>query len=376
MPFTSTSLLPTPPNEGITLPELHLFADISSHGFGHLAIGAPVLNRILEIAPKITLTLRSGLPPEKLRERIHAPFQHIAGRTDFGCVMHNAMHVDHEATAALYRQQHADWATKVDLEAQFLLDLKPTLVLSNVSYLPLAGAARAGIPSLAICSLNWADIFSHYFSGESWAAPIHADILAAYRSAQQFLRITPGMPMPDLTNITPVGPIASRGRRQDLGLNGARAVLISLGGIGHRVPVESWPRIPGIRWLVSADWQCTHPDAIAYESLGLNFTDLLCAVDAVITKPGYGTFTECCCNGTPVLYARREDWPEQDCLIDWLEAQGRCAEISPATLASGDLANALENLWRMPHRPIPAASGADEAARLILAVLRNASQPA
>ncbi|MEF8716976.1 MAG: hypothetical protein V5B44_04210 [Candidatus Accumulibacter necessarius] len=38
------------------------------------------------------------------------------------------------------------------------------LVLSDVAYLPLAGAARAGIPSLAMCSLNWAELFAHFFA--------------------------------------------------------------------------------------------------------------------------------------------------------------------------------------------------------------------
>ena len=162
-------------------------------------------------------------------------------------------------------------------------------------------------------------------------------MLAAYRSARAFLRVTPGMPMAALDNLHDIGPIAALGRRHDLGLNGDKAVLIAMGGVAHQLPVDHWPRAPGVRWLVAADWQCTHPDAVAYESFGLSFTDLLCSVDAVITKPGYGTFTEAAANGTPVLYQRRADWPEQDCLIDWLHGNGRCREISGADLAAGNL---------------------------------------
>ena len=354
---------------------MHLFADISSHGYGHLAISAPVLNHLLEMAPEIELTVQSGLSPAILRQRIHVPFRHIARATDFGCAMHNAMQVDHQTTAERYRQQHLDWPDKVAKEADFLARQKPTLLLSNVSYLSLAGAARAGIPAMAICSLNWADIFAHYFSGEAWAPPLHAEILAAYRSAQHFLRITPGMPMPDLGNVITIGPITLRGQRRDLGLNGARAVLVSLGGIGHRIPLENWPRIPGIRWLVSAEWGCTHPDALPFEHMRISFTDLLCSVDAIITKPGYGTFTETRCNGIPVLYTRREDWPEQDCLIQWLEAHGLCAEISADELAAGDVEQALQTLWRTAPPPNPSASGTAEAAQLILAALKSASRP-
>ncbi len=138
-----------------------------------------------------------------------------------------------------------------------------------------------------------------------------------------------------------------------------------MGGVAHQLPVDRWPRAPGVRWLVAADWHCTHPDAVAYESFGLSFTDLLCSVNAVITKPGYGTFTEAACNGLPVLYQRRADWPEQDCLIDWLHDHGRCREISGADLAAGNLAGPLAELWQQTPPPLPQADGARAAAELV-----------
>ena len=344
---------------------MHLFADISSHGFGHLAITAPVLNAVAEICPDLRLTVRSGLPPDKLRQRIVPAFAHLAASSDFGYVMHDALHIDLAATAAAYRAAHARWPARVAAEAAFLEQLRPDAVLSNVSCLPLAGAARAGIPALAICSLNWADLFKHFFGHEDWAPPIHAEMLAAYRSAQAFIRITPAMAMSDLANTIRVGPVTRRGRRHDLGLNDAKAVLVALGGIAHQLPVAAWPRLPGIRWLVAGQWRCAHPDAIAYEDFGLAFTDLLCSADAIVTKPGYGTFTEAAGNGVPVLYQRRADWPEQDCLIAWLHDHARCQEISGVDLAAGNLAAPLASLWEQTPPPLPQADGARVAAELI-----------
>lgn len=351
---------------------MHLFVDISSHGFGHLAITAPVLNALAEIAPNLRLTVRSGLPAAKLRQRIHVPYELIDGSSDFGYVMRDAIHIDRPASAAAYRQAHVDWAGRMAREASFLRRLQPDLVLTNVSYLPLAAASLAGIPAVSLCSLNWADLFRHFFGHESWAPAIHAEMLAAYRSASSFLRVTPGMPMSELGNFHNVGPIAALGHALDLGLDGDKAVLVALGGISHRLPVEDWPRLPGIRWLVAADWQCSHPDALTHEAFGLGFTDLLCSVDAIITKPGYGTFTEAACNGTPVLYQRREDWPEQDCLIEWLARHGQCREIAAETLLTGGFGTTLASLWRQPAPPRPEATGAHEAA----ARLRAAGSPA
>lgn len=348
----------------------HLFIDISSHGFGHLAITAPVLNALAETTPGLRLTIRSGLPLAKLHQRIRPPFTHIAEASDFGYVMVDATRINRVASAAAYRQAHAGWAERVAEESAFLATLQPDVVLTNVSYLPLAGAAQAGIPAASLCSLNWADLFAHYFAGEDWAAAIHAEMLAAYRSAAAFLRVTPGMAMDSLNNVRAVGPMAARGQRHDLGLGEKRAVLVAMGGIAHRLPVDDWPRLPGIRWLVPAEWQCRHPDAIAAENFGLGFTDLLCSVDAIITKPGYGTFTEAAVNGTPVLYQRRDDWPEQDCLIDWLKKHGRSREVPAAALQHGDLQAALNALWEMPMPPLPDTGGETEAARLLRSLRR------
>jgi hypothetical protein len=362
---------------------LHLFVDISSHGFGHFAITAPVLNTVAEMYPDLRLTVRSGLPLTKLRQRIAPQFEHIAAASDFGYVMHDALNIDLAATADFYRAAHADWPARVAAETKFLERLRPDAVLSNVSYLTLAGAAIAGIPALAICSLNWADLFAHYFGHEDWAAPIHAEMLGAYRAAEKFIRITPAMPMGDLTNTVMVGPVASLGHRHDLGLNGDKTVLIALGGIDHHLPVDHWPRLPGIRWLVAEHWQCSHPDAIPYERFGLSFTDLLCSADAIVTKPGYGTFTEAACNGVPVLYQRRADWPEQECLIDWLRDHSCCREITGANLEAGNLSAPLAELWQQTPPPVPQASGTRGAAELICASfrrerpqLRNASRSA
>ncbi len=345
---------------------MHLFVDISSHGFGHLAITAPVLNALAEARPDLRLTLRSRLPPAKLRQRIRPPFELIAEASDFGYAMVDATRIDRTASAAAYRQAHAGWPGRVAAEAAWLAELRPDLVLTNVSYLPLAGAARAGIPATSLCSLNWADLFTHFFGDEAWAAPIHAEMLAAYRSAAAFLRVTPGMAMAALDNLRPVGPIAALGQRRDLGLGDERTVLVAMGGIAHRLPVDDWPRRPGIRWLVPGEWGCRHPAAIAVEEFGLAFTDLLRSVDAVLSKPGYGTFTEAAANGTPVLYQRRADWPEQECLIAWLAEHGRCRQIDAAVLRHGDLAGDLAALWALPPAAPPAIDGATQAAALLL----------
>lgn len=357
----------------------HLCVDISAHGYGHLAQAAPVLNRLAELLPALRLTVCSALPLSRLRERIQLPFTHIAAASDFGYVMINALHIDHAASAAAYRAVHADFPQRVTAAAARLRELRADAVCSAVAYLPLAAAAQLGIPAATLCSLNWADLFAHYYGDADWAAPIHAEMLAAYRSAD-FLRTTPGMSMPALQRRIDIGVIATAGQERRSALlskvgagstaHTQRLVLVALGGIPTRLPIADWPTLPDTHWLVPAGWQPRRPGFHAIEALEMPFTDLLRSVDAVITKPGYGTFAEAVCNGAAVLYQRRDDWPEQDCLIDWLHRHGRGVEVAATDLMTGNLETALRTAQQLAVPPAPTFAGAERAAQHLAGLLR------
>lgn len=357
----------------------HLFADISSHGFGHLAQAAPVLNALRARCPELRLTLRSGLPEDKLRARIHGAFELMPGSSDFGFAMHDAVNIDHAASARRYRDFHADWANKVEKERRLFAALRPDLVLTDVAYLPLAGAEQAGIRSVSMCSLNWGGLFAFFYGQENWAEPILAEILAAYRAAECFLRLTPAMPMPELPATRALAPVATLGTRrrseleQRLGCGaGTRLVLVAYGGFDCDLQADRWPVMPGLCWLIPQAWGLQRADMRAIESAGMAFTDLLASVDAVLTKPGYGTFTEAACNGIPVLYQRRQHWPEQECLIAWLVGHGRCQEVGRPDFLAGRLPALLAALLQENPPPRPLPQGADEAAELLHGWLMSA----
>lgn len=337
----------------------HLVVSISGHGFGHVAQTAPILNTLHERwshpATQLRITVRSTVPLVHLSSRIHAPFDHLSSEGDIGMVMSSAVDVIAGDSNAAYRAFHADWKTRVANEARLLHELNADFVFSNVGYLPLAGAQRAGIPNAALCSLNWADIYRHYFGDDAIAAQIHG----CYANADVFLRATPGMSMTSLPNIVPVSPIAEIGKNRRSQLNrrlklsaDEKLVLVSLGGIASRLPIGRWPHIDGVRWLVQANWQVEHPDAIIIETLQMSFGDLLASSDALICKPGYGSFVEAAGCGVPVIYINRPDWPESPALISWLQQYGLCREVSRQALEQGMIAAVLEEIWQAP-RPKP-----------------------
>ena len=349
---------------------MHLLFDISAHGLGHLAQAAPVINTLQALAPGLHLTVRSTIPRHWLALRIDGDFTHVAEARDFGFVMHNAVDIDLKASAARYREFHSNWAQRVAAETDWLRVHGVDALVANVAYLPLAAAAAAGIPGFGLCSLNWAEMFAHYFGHEPWAAKIHTQILAAYNAGKAFLRATPGLAMSDLSRRHDIAPIASIGRRdrnrvaQLLDLDQSeRWLLLAMGGMEFRLPVEDWPQVPGLNWLVPGAWKIRRGDVRSFDVADLSFIDLLASVDAVVTKPGYGTFVEAACSGIPVLYLDREDWPETPHFAAWLATHARAAELSREQLVRGDFIDVLEKLWWAPAPAPPRADGAEQAAR-------------
>lgn len=345
----------------------HLLVSISAHGYGHVAQTAPVINALRERVPDLRLSIRSEVPLTHLQSRFSGPFDYLREPGDMGMVMSSAMDVHVDESAAAYAVWHREWGIKVQDAAAHLRDLAPDFVLSNVGYLMLAGAHHAGIPCAAMCSLNWADIYAHYCGDISGAHQVEAHIRQSYANADAFLRLTPGMAMPDLHNLHSVGPVAAVGheRRAEIEARlgaGQRLVLVSLGGVAGRLPIERWPRCTGIRWLVPASWHVAHPDAVVLESLGMPFLDVLASSDALICKPGYGSFVEAACAGIPVLYVDRADWPETSCLTAWMQQHGRCCEVARSALEKGEFLQELQMMWAKPTPEIPLPSGVEEVA--------------
>ena len=194
------------------------------------------------------------------------------------------------------------------------------------------------------------------------------------------------MPMRCLTEHTlpPVGARSAHTRNAleallakhiDSSLMSMRGRLISMGGIETQLTYEQWPtqsaftllaanqtRLPAegcaVQGVINIDKVC--------KATGLVFTDLLGCCDAVVCKPGYGTFVEAALAGIPVLYVERDDWPEQQVLVTWLEAHARCARLAPDVLQQGHFNKAVRSLLAQPAQAPIAQNGATIAALEVL----------
>ncbi|MEO0035600.1 MAG: hypothetical protein RLZZ501_1623 [Pseudomonadota bacterium] len=349
------------------MPSPHLWLALSPHGYGHAAMTAPVIAALRRHLPDLRLTVQTSLPAEFLRGRYGTAAALVEGIPDFGLRMNSSTRVDRDASAEAYLALAARWDELVAAEAERLAAAAPDLVLANVPPLTLAAAACAGIPAVALSSLNWADMVRVYLGDRPALAPVLDRLVAAYDSAGAFLRVTPAMAMPSLGRVRDIGPVILEGTARPevlaaaLGLvPGERVGLIAFGGIAADLDLVRWPVLPGWRWLTTLEVPPGRADLLDWRVGGLGFSDLLASVAVVVTKPGYGTFTEAGLAGVPVLYQPRPDWPECPALDDWLAAHTRALAVDltdPAPLAGW-----LDLLQAQPARPPAVASGNDEAA--------------
>lgn len=355
----------------------HLVVDISAHGFGHLAQTAAVLNA-LEME-QLRLTIRSKAPLNILRERIRQPFELIPYQQDNGMSMQDALRVDVPQTFAWYQEFHRNYAERIEQAACELQALKPDLLFANVPYLSLAAAQQLQLPTVALCSLNWADVFQTYCSHLDGAAEIHAQILQSYQGVQCFLQPRPSMPMPSLSRTQLIAPIASIGKAQPEQLQAVtqdqfqQFVLVGLGGIGMHYPLATWPKIKGVAWIFDdQSLYLQRDDFVPVSRFGLTYIDLLASCDLVLTKTGYGTQTEAVVNQIPALCVQRGDWPEEPYLATWHQAHGEVVFVDWAEIQSGAFESQLQGLlaceWTKER---VVATGAKEAADFIKQALAS-----
>ena len=355
--------------------EATIVFDVSSHGFGHLGQIAPVITGLSSRYPFLNLIIRSAHPASVIRSMLGDNVGISEAPREATLVMKAPAVVDILASSKVYSAFHARWNEHLDRETKRLAALKPTMLVADVPYLSLATAKRLNIRSLALCSLNWLDIYRTYCGQTNDAPRIIPAIKAAYCSADMFLQPRPHMPMTDLPNRHSIGPIARVGSvrkneiRKLIGLSAKdRLALVTFGGI-QKGEAISLPNIKGIHWIVGANYAGSAKSITRVDQLKMDFIDVLASSDVVITKVGYGTFVEAACNGVSILSGPRVAWPESIPLIEWAKRNATISLIGDDMDDEQRIRDALLSVLNAPAKQPVFPSGISEAIEIIAKLL-------
>jgi len=360
-----------------------IWCSISGHGFGHAAQMLPVLNELGHRVSGIRAILRTTVPPWFFDARLTMAWEVSPAEQDIGCIQCGPLTIDVNATWAAHQAFHAEWEKRVLQEISAIRHAAPDLVVSNISHLAVEAAVRAGVPAVALCSLSWDGVLEPLLAPAEPARGAQAEVVRrirqSYGYADLMIRATPGIPMSAFRKVVDIGPIGQplapdpARVRKAIGA-GAREqlVLVSFGGIAlDALPHDRLERLTSYHFIVSGPVPASSRRVHSAASIPVPFGSLLASADILVIKPGYSTVVEAVAQSKPVVYVRRHNFVDEDCLVGYLHRYGRAAELSAVDFASGQWEAALIGVFwtSQPSETAPPATGAAEAAAILAGYL-------
>lgn len=342
---------------------MRLLADVSGHGFGHMMQTSCLLAALNARTDTLAVRVRSALPRDVVTR--FAPVEVETGPPplDPALTMSAPDLIDVAATARSYDAFAETFEAAVETALDEIARFRPDLVFSDIATPGLVAARRAGVPAVALCSLNWADILRAVMPAGTVASEALELLEDAYRGADTFLMPDPSMAMTPRANQRRIGPIGRHGTpcpdriRALLGHPDDRPLgLLSWGGWDNAVGAGFLDALPhDISWIT---------DASPVLAADIAHIDLIASCAIVIAKPGYGTFVDTIGNRVRLVFTDRPGWPETPALAAWAFRHGAAREIHKQTAAAEAAAAITDLMAEMPPEP-PALTGADEAAAII-----------
>ncbi|MGX1308542.1 hypothetical protein AB7M35_003300 [Amorphus suaedae] len=343
---------------------MRLLADVSCHGFGHMMQTSRVLAALAARDADLDVVLRTDIAAHDLARFWDGPGARLPGPLDPALAMSAPDRIDFAATAAGYRDFPARFEASVADSEAAIDRVRPDLIYANIAAPGLVAGRRKGVPTVALCSLNWADLLRDAVPEGTVGEDAIALLDDAYAGADAFLMPAPSMPMRPHANQTAIGPIGSLGRargaevRRVLGFAPDMPLgLVTWGGWTTSVDAKFLTALPEeIGWIF---------DAAPILAAGISHIDLVASCAILIAKPGYGTFVEAIANRVRLVHVERPGWPETPALNDWARRHGLAVEIPKAT-GPDDAARTIRALMAETPPAPPALTGADEAAEILL----------
>jgi len=346
---------------------------ISGHGFGHASRQVEILNTFGARHPDVRLFVRSAAARWLLERTIQVPFELDERPCDTGVVQIDSLRLDAGESIAAAADFYATLDRRAADEARLLRERNTRLVVVDAPPLGCEAAAAAGIPSVVVSNFTWDWIYAGYGEYLHLGPAVIPAIQRAYRHALAAWRLPMHGGFDTFTSITDVPFVARHARhtraetrrRLQLPLD-AKLVLPTFGGYGAQG--VDYARLDfGPDWHVLVNFD----DRLIYEA-GLRYEDLVGAVDAVFTKPGYGIISECIANDTALVYTSRGRFAEYDVLVREMPRYLRCAYIDQESLLAGRWRAAAETAVGAPAPPEdPPTNGADVVADLMAATLNG-----
>lgn len=347
----------------------------SSHGYGHAARDAAVLQRLRRLRPDWTLVMSSGLSSPVLKLLLgDAAIQQRSCQWDVGMVQADALGVDCAATLSALDQLEQRLPHLIEAEANWLASQgQPVLIVGDIPPAAAALAQRLDAPLVWMSNFGWDDIYGPLGAAfQRWA-----DAAAeAYRSGDLLLRcpfdlaMNWGLPERRLGLVCASPRSIPADLEASLDAQDGPLVMVGFGGLGLSISGNLFQLWPNHHFLLPASAVASHaPELAALPNLtllpdGLRPVDVLGRCSRFLGKPGFSSFCEAMAHGVGIHVVERIGFAEASALMGGLRRHGQHRCLSRQDLDTG--AWQLDQPLLGPSDAALSASGASEAAQALL----------
>ena len=292
---------------------------ISDHGLGHLARSIAIMR---EFDNEVEFFIRNS--NISFIEQSLPNVKTFVGKTDQGPILQdNGISIDWEKSKFLIDNWYSELNYNSEKEEEIILKIKPDLIISDVSVLPLTVSKKLSIPSIVISNFTWLDIFSQISSFD--LNPLRE----VYENTSFCIQLPLSTKMNIFKNIQKVGFVSKKPTatkevvRKNLGVDESKfLIFINLPDF-FNVSLSSGQDIQ----VISTGAQVNIDDPIIIKpwTEGQN---LVASSDLVVCKCGYGMISECLTNNIKFQFLIDENHPEQKAMFDELNSLGINSSIS------------------------------------------------
>jgi len=346
---------------------------VTGHGFGHAIRTAQVLKAL---PPDLPFILKTTAPERLFREELPGrDFEYIAAEYDCGCLQSDSVTVLRRETLTHYGEIAQENTNRLPGEIAFLRNRGVKCVVSDVASFPLFAASVADVPGIAVANFTWHDIYADYVQTPEDALLL-AQMASEYGTAT-LACLTP-LSVPTVGDVFPsskrVPLVARRGTpiggelRAALGIpSGKKLALLYLGNWGLEIDWDALGKWSDWVFLVDRPLTQSVPlNVRVFDPSRWRYANVAASVDAVVSKAGYGTLTECIANSVPLIYLPRHGFAEHNTLVLGMNNWGGGTEISEGNFFAGNWDSALKAaLSTRPDPTVYPTNGADVIAEIL-----------
>jgi hypothetical protein len=349
-----------------------IYIAITNHGFGHATRTASVAATIQKLLPEVLLILTTTAPRWLLECYIEGDFIHRQRAYDLGVVQADSLTMDKVATLEKLLEIQKNQKSIVASEVDFIQQNRVDLILGDIPFLAPIIAKQTNIPCWMISNFAW-DFIYRDWGGEfiaiaDWISECYGMYPGVTPEEYRTFRLPFYEPMQAFPNITDIGLTGGSPRYSTEEIRSIwnihtvqeQTILLTFGGLGlQQIPYHNLKQFPNWQFITFDASAPDLPNLIKIADRKCRPVDLMPICSKVISKPGFGTFSEATKLDLPIVSVTRDDFAEAAFLLEGISNYNQHQILIPQEFFDGDW-DFLNQPLQEPRKTEPIAKDGNE----------------